>query len=46
LGADAETEAGIGTTAMASASWVSAADIFQWFNQPVYALSDVLVVSP
>ena len=46
LGADAVTEAGIGITGMTSASWVGGADLFKFLNQPMYALSDVLVVTP
>ena len=44
LGAGVGSDVGIGLTAATSTSWVSGADLFNFLDQPVYALSDVLVV--
>ena len=46
LGAGVDSDVGIGITGMTGTSWVSSGDYFYFLDQPMYALSDVLVVAP
>lgn len=46
LGAGVDSTVGIGLTGMTGASWVSSGDYIYFMDQPMYALSDVLVVTP